>query len=96
MGIGPSLTISHRKVCDQWSLHFLRVYAYALNVIFPVDVKAAQEKMDFALGWFADPIYLGYYPESMIKRLGDRLPKLTEEEIRMVKGSSEVCCFFCF
>jgi len=32
----------------------------------------------------------------MIKRLEDRLPKFTEEEIRMVKGSSEVCWFFCF
>ena len=46
--------------------------------------------MDFAVGWFADPIYLGHYPESMILRLGSRLPKFTEEEIRMVKGSSEV------
>ncbi len=53
-------------------------------------MHAAQEKMDFALGWFADPIYLGLYPPSMVKRLGERLPKFTEEEIALVKGSSEV------
>lgn len=54
------------------------------------DVLAAQTKMDFAVGWFADPIYLGRYPESMIRRLGDRLPTFTEEELKLVKGSSEV------
>lgn len=46
--------------------------------------------MDFAVGWFADPIYLGYYPQSMKERLGERLPTFTEEEMELVKGSSEV------
>jgi len=54
------------------------------------DVLAAQTKMDFAVGWFADPIYLGRYPQSMIDRLGDRLPSFTEAEIELVRGSSEV------
>jgi len=45
--------------------------------------------MDAAVGWFADPIYLGGYPQSVIDRLGDRLPKFTEEEIKVVQGSSE-------
>ena len=57
--------------------------------LYCLDVQAAQEKMDFALGWFADPIYLGHYPESMVKYLGDRLPKFTDEEMKLVKGSSE-------
>jgi len=46
--------------------------------------------MDVAVGWFADPIYLGQYPESMKKMLGDRLPDFTPEEIALVKGSSDV------
>jgi beta-glucosidase len=54
-------------------------------------VLAAQTKMDFAVGWFADPIYLGRYPQSMIDRLQDRLPRFTPEEIELVKDSSEVC-----
>lgn len=46
--------------------------------------------MDAAVGWFADPIYLGYYPESLKKMLGDRLPTFTEEEQALVHGSSDV------
>ncbi|KAL7415189.1 glycoside hydrolase family 1 protein [Mrakia frigida] len=55
----------------------------------PEDIKAAQDKHDVAIGWFADPIYLGRYPQSMIDRLGERLPKFSEEEIKIVHGSSE-------
>jgi len=55
-----------------------------------LDVQAAQDKMDAAVGWFADPIYLGHYPESMKKMLGDRLPTFTDEELALVHGSSDV------
>lgn len=54
------------------------------------DVAACQNKIDTAIGWFADPIYLGKYPDSMRKMLGDRLPQWTEEDIKLVKGSSDV------
>jgi hypothetical protein len=47
--------------------------------------------MDVAVGWFADPIYLGHYPDSMRKMLGDRLPRFTNEELALLKDSSEVC-----
>lgn len=53
------------------------------------DIKAAQDKHDVAIGWFADPIYLGRYPQSMIDRLGERLPKFTDDEINVVHGSSD-------
>lgn len=46
--------------------------------------------MDAAVGWFADPIYLGQYPPSLKKMLGDRLPDFTPEEQQLVKGSSDV------
>ncbi len=96
MEIGRNLMISRQKVCPVKML-FTVPSRWLVGVCGGIrtdrlwtDVKAAQEKMDFALGWFADPIYLGHYPESMVKRLGDRLPKFTEEEIKMLKGSSEV------
>jgi hypothetical protein len=54
------------------------------------DVQAAQDKMDAAVGWFADPIYLGHYPESVKKMLGDRLPTFTPEEQALLHGSSDV------
>jgi len=53
------------------------------------DKDAAQRSLEFFLGWFADPIYKGDYPEVMIQRLGERLPQFTEEEKAMVKGSSD-------
>lgn len=46
--------------------------------------------MDAAVGWFADPIYLGHYPASLKTMLGDRLPTFTPEEQQLVKGSSDV------
>jgi len=53
------------------------------------DKAAAQRALDWQLGWFADPIYYGDYPESMRKALGDRLPDFSEEEREMIKGSND-------
>ncbi len=53
------------------------------------DKAAAQRALEFFLAWFADPIYLGQYPQCMIDRLGDRLPTFTEEEQAMLLGSSD-------
>ncbi len=54
------------------------------------DKDAAQRKLEFQLGWFGDPIYLtGDYPESMRKQLGDRLPKFTAAQKKLVLGSSD-------
>ena len=36
-----------------------------------------------------DPIYKGFYPDSVKKLIGDRLPAFTEEELSVVKGSSD-------
>ncbi|WP_053992420.1 GH1 family beta-glucosidase [Mangrovimonas sp. TPBH4] len=53
------------------------------------DQKAAQRALEFFLAWFADPIYFGKYPKCMEDRLGDRLPKFTEEERQMLLGSTD-------
>lgn len=58
----------------------------------PKDVEAAQRANEFEIAWFADPLY-GQgeveYPASMRAQLGDRLPRFTEEEKALVRGSSE-------
>ncbi|MEM9158602.1 MAG: GH1 family beta-glucosidase [Verrucomicrobiota bacterium] len=53
------------------------------------DREAAQRSLEFFLSWFADPIYLGDYPEVMRKRVGDRLPILSDEDKALLKGSSD-------
>ncbi|GLB39191.1 putative glycosyl hydrolase 1 family protein [Lyophyllum shimeji] len=55
----------------------------------PECVQAAQRALDTRIGWFADPIYKGHYPSSLVSSLGDRLPKFTPEEIAVVHGSSD-------
>lgn len=53
------------------------------------DKAAAQRSLEFFLAWFADPLYFGDYPAVMRERLGDRLPHFTEEEQKLIKGSSD-------
>ncbi|OJT02841.1 Beta-glucosidase 1A [Trametes pubescens] len=55
----------------------------------PENVAAAQRSIAFKLGRFADPIYKGHYPKIVKDMIGDRLPEFTEEEISVVKGSSD-------
>ncbi|EMD36781.1 glycoside hydrolase family 1 protein [Gelatoporia subvermispora B] len=55
----------------------------------PQNIAAAQHALDVAIGWFADPIYLGYYPAYLHEMLGARLPAFTPEELAVVKGSSD-------
>jgi beta-galactosidase len=53
------------------------------------DREAAQRALEFYVGWFADPIWLGEYPESMRERVGDRLPRLTDEDVELIHRSSD-------
>ncbi|KAG8906590.1 hypothetical protein FRB99_006545 [Tulasnella sp. 403] len=55
----------------------------------PENVASAQHALDYHISWYADPIYLGYYPEYIAQTAGDRLPKFTDEEIALVHGSSD-------
>ncbi|XP_022736507.1 vicianin hydrolase-like [Durio zibethinus] len=51
------------------------------------DHKAASRALDFLFGWFVDPVICGEYPKSMRSLVGSRLPKFTEAESKMLKGS---------
>jgi beta-glucosidase len=53
------------------------------------DRQAAQRAVEFFLGWFADPVFLGDYPAVMRERLGERLPAFSPEDAKMIKGSSD-------
>jgi len=53
------------------------------------DRNAAQRALEFFLGWYADPVYKGDYPQIMKDMLGSKLPAFSEEEKIMLKGSSD-------
>lgn len=55
----------------------------------PADRAAAERGLEFFLGWFADPIYRGDYPECMRAAVGDRLPQFSAEDRALVLGSSD-------
>ncbi|XP_065633451.1 beta-glucosidase 17 isoform X3 [Quercus suber] len=45
--------------------------------------NAASRALDFAFGWFVNPITYGDYPESMRVLVGNRLPNFTEVQSKM-------------
>jgi beta-glucosidase/6-phospho-beta-glucosidase/beta-galactosidase len=44
-------------------------------------------QLEGMLAWFADPVFFGKYPDSMVSYLGEKLPKFTDEEAKLLKGS---------
>lgn len=63
------------------------------------DVISAQIERDFVLGIYANPIYLGNWPEIVIQYVGERsalegfpksrLPELSADEISFINGTSD-------
>ncbi|KAF8402405.1 hypothetical protein HHK36_013360 [Tetracentron sinense] len=63
------------------------------------DKLAAARRLDFQLGWYLplhltyaillylDPLYYGDYPEVMRERLGDRLPKFSQDDKELLRNS---------
>jgi len=48
---------------------------------------AVGRALDFMYGWFMDPLTHGDYPYNMRALVGNRLPKFTAKQAKMVKGS---------
>eukprot|EP00826_Nyctotherus_ovalis_P055424 TRINITY_DN7356_c0_g1_i8.p1 TRINITY_DN7356_c0_g1~~TRINITY_DN7356_c0_g1_i8.p1 ORF type:complete len:474 (+),score=121.06 TRINITY_DN7356_c0_g1_i8:45-1466(+) len=62
---------------------------YPKNASNQTDKEAAERALDFQLGWFGDPIFLGHYPARMKQRLKNRLPEFTPEQAQLLKDSSD-------
>ncbi|XP_018567960.1 myrosinase 1-like [Anoplophora glabripennis] len=60
---------------------------------------SAETKRQFSFGWYANPLFIGDYPEVMKTRIGyrsmhegrrvSRLPVFTDEEIEYIKGTCD-------
>ncbi len=53
------------------------------------DVTAAERAMEAFGGWFGDPVFFGEYPQCMVQRLGKTLPRFTERERDLLRGSMD-------
>jgi len=55
------------------------------------DAIAVQRASDFNEGWFANPTFIGGdYPKYLKDFVSNFLPNFTEEEKKMINGSSDV------
>ncbi|KAF8970234.1 glycoside hydrolase family 1 protein [Flammula alnicola] len=98
--VGHHLILSHAYAVKYFRANIVPVHGGSIGITLdsgfympyddkPENVRATQRAFDSRLGWFADPIYKGYYPASLKEMLGDRLPEFTAEEIGVVRGSSD-------
>ncbi|CAK5280819.1 unnamed protein product [Mycena citricolor] len=98
--VGHSVIIAHAYAAKLYREEYKAVQGGQIGITLngdwqmpyddsPENVDAAQHALDFAIGWFADPIYLGHYPAYMQQVLGNRLPQFTPAELLVVKGSSD-------
>ncbi|KAG2739879.1 glycoside hydrolase family 1 protein [Suillus brevipes Sb2] len=98
--VGHSVILSHAYAVKLYREEFKAVQGGQIGITLngdwampyddsPQNVEAAQHALDVAIGWFADPIYLGHYPGYMKQMLRGRLPEFTPEELNVVKGSSD-------
>ncbi|XP_028785597.1 beta-glucosidase 40 isoform X1 [Neltuma alba] len=89
---------AHATVADIYRKKYKSVQGGSLGIAFDViwyvpatnskeDIEATQRAQDFQLGWFLDPLMFGDYPSSMRSRVGSRLPKFTQSEAALLKGS---------
>ncbi|XP_038708906.1 beta-glucosidase 11-like isoform X2 [Tripterygium wilfordii] len=51
------------------------------------DIIATGRAKDFYIGWVANPLFFGDYPDIMKKNVGSRLPAFTDYESELVKDS---------
>nr|AJE75668.1 putative glycosyl hydrolase [Chrysomela lapponica] len=77
----------------------LDAYSYLPASDSAADITAAETRMQFDLGWYANPIFNGDYPEIMKSRIANRskgegrdvsrLPEFTDEEKIALNGSAD-------
>lgn len=96
--VAHNVLLTHSKVADIYRKKYKAKQGGSLGIAFDViwyesvsnsteDIEATQRAQDFQLGWFLDPLTFGDYPSSMRNRVGSRLPRFTNSEAALLKGS---------
>ncbi|KAI5081692.1 hypothetical protein GOP47_0001435 [Adiantum capillus-veneris] len=96
--VGRNLLLAHAEAVDLYRTKYQASQNGSLGLALwfrwlepltnsSADYAAAQRANDFLMGWFLDPIFYGHYPDSMVERVGSRLPSFTAEEMSKIQGS---------
>ncbi|GAB2260879.1 hypothetical protein Droror1_Dr00011734 [Drosera rotundifolia] len=96
--VGYHFLLAHAETVNLYRKNYLAsqkgIIGITLSTTFikPINDSAANKlaasrQLDFAIGWFFDPITSGDYPKSMKAIVGHRLPKFTKEQSELLKNS---------
>ncbi|KAF7556903.1 hypothetical protein G7046_g6165 [Stylonectria norvegica] len=96
--VGKALIMSHARAVAAYNQDFRQSQkgkiGISLNGDFyepwdktePRDSEAAERRMQFHIGWFANPIFLRQdYPKCMREQLGERLPDFTGSDMTILQ-----------
>ncbi|KZL68633.1 beta-glucosidase [Colletotrichum incanum] len=105
--VGHTIILSHALVVQIYATEFQPsqegVISIVLNGHFyepfdensQADVDAAQRRMEFYIGWFGDPVFLGKdYPPAMRDYLGARLPEFSSDERELLRQTASINAFY--
>lgn len=104
--VGHTIVISHASVVKMYATEFRESQGGTISIVLnghfyrpfsdsAADRDAAQRRLEFYIGWFGDPLFLGQdYPPSMRAYLGDRLPKFTAEERTLLQEAAPHNAFY--
>lgn len=105
--VGHTIILSHAAVVKTYATKFLPFQNGTISIVLnghfyePWDRNseehkaAAQRRLEFYIGWFADPIFLGKnYPAQMHARLGSRLPVFTTEDMKLLRETAPLNAFY--
>lgn len=96
--VAHNVLLSHATAYRTYQVHFKETQGGVIGIALdskwyePMsntdeDKDAAKRALDFEMGWFLDPLFLGTYPLSMQKLVGDRLPKISEKMSQLLIGT---------
>lgn len=99
--VGHNVLLSHAAAVQRFRTayqpRFGGTISITLNCDFSIaassssqDVAAAERANEFMLGWWLQPLLTGDYPKVMREFVGERLPRFTPEESRLLVGSIDV------
>ncbi|OLN81212.1 Beta-glucosidase 1B 2 [Colletotrichum chlorophyti] len=105
--VGHTIILSHASVVRLYAQEFQPAQKGVISIVLnghfyePYDADsqvhrdAAQRRMEFYIGWFGDPVFLGQdYPASMREYLGCRLPEFTPEERELLHETAPINAFY--